>query len=152
MNKLNPEHLHLLIDEPIYVLDEHFEGHEPAPEAEPETELVNFKGENKKGILIMMQESLLAEDEVFIFKGLNALDIFAEDVALLIMPPEADKLPAITHSKRLVFGAEPTKEISYQVETIEGIAHLECHSIKQIRNNEDLKRSFWLGLKAIIKA
>ena len=153
MNKLSPEHIHLLLDEPIYVLEsdlrENFEGHEEAPDQQP---IVEYKGENKKGILIMMQESLLAEDEVFIFKGLNALDIFTEDVALLIMPPEADKLPAITHSKRLVFGAEPTKEISYQVETIEGIAHLECHSIKQIRNNEDLKRSFWLGLKAIIKA
>ena len=61
MNKLKPEHLHLLLDEPIYVLEEHFEGHEQSVDLEPETEqLPKFKGENKKGILIIIEEK--AED------------------------------------------------------------------------------------------
>ena len=158
MNKLNPEHLHLLLDEPIYVLEsdlrEHFENEQP-PEQEtaPETEQpINLKGENKKGILIITQESLAVEDEEFLFKGLNALDIFAED-AVIIIKPSNDEIPAdITHSKRLVFSTHPTDGMLYQLEKKGGVAHLECHSIKQIRNNKELKVSFWLGLKAMFKA
>ncbi len=149
MNKLSPEQLYLLLDEPIYVLEEHFEGHEPAPEAESETDLANFKGENKKGILIVTQNSLAAEDEEFLFKGLNALEIFAEDVTIISKPSNAEIPADIVHTKRLFFSANPVEETLYQVDTKEGIANLECHSIDQIRNNKDLKVGFWLGLKAM---
>lgn len=149
MNKLSPEQLYLLLDEPIYVLEEHFEGHEPAPESESEAGLANFKGENKKGILIVTQNSLAAEDEEFLFKGLNALEIFAEDVTILSKPSNAEIPTDIAHTKRLYFSTNPVKEILYQVETKEGIVHLECHSIGQIRNNKELKVNFWLGLKAM---
>jgi hypothetical protein len=149
MNKLSPEQLYLLLDEPIYVLEEHFEGHEPAPEAESETDLANFKGENKKGILIVTQNSLAVEDEEFLFKGLNALEIFAEDVTIISKPSNAEIPADIVHTKRLFFSANPVEETLYQVDTKEGIANLECHSIDQIRNNKDLKVGFWLGLKAM---
>ena len=62
-------------------------------------------------------------------------------------------IPAdITQSKRMVFRTHPTDGMLYQLETKGGVAHLECHSIKQIRNNKELKVSFWLGLKAMFKA
>ena len=153
MNKLSPEHLHLLLDEPIYVLEsdlrEHFEGHETIPETKPTTDQIKFKGENKKGILIISQEALVAEDEEFLFKGLSALEICARDVAIIIKPADAEIPLAIDHSKRISFNTNPDEEVTYQIKSIEDIMQLECHSINKIRLNKDLKVSFWQGLKAI---
>jgi hypothetical protein len=153
MNKLNPEHLHLLLDEPIYVLNEHFEGHDSAPVPEYE-QLTNYKGENKKGILIIIEEkaedTVAVKDEEFLFKGLNALNIIAEDVAIIDKHPDIDS-QEIKHNKRITFSANPAKEKLYQVDTIDNISQLECHSINQIRNNQDLKVSFWLALKTMFE-
>ena len=155
MNKLNSEHLHLLLDEPIYVLNEHFEGHEQAVDLEPETEqLPKFKGENKKGVLIIIEEkaedSVATQDEEFLFKGLNALNIIAEDVAIVDENSDIDN-QKIKHNKRITFSTNPAKEKLYQVDKIDNITQLECHSISQIRNNQDLKVSFWLALKAMFE-
>ena len=153
MNKLNPEHLHLLLDEPIYVLNEHFEGHDSA--TIPETvQITNYRGENKKGILIIIEEkaedAVAVKDEEFLFKGLNALNIIAEDVAIVEKHPDID-IQEIKHNKRITFRANPVEEKLYQIDTIDNISQLECHSISQIRNNQDLKVRFWLGLKAIFE-
>jgi len=152
MNNLKPEHLHLLLDEPIYVLNDHFEDHEPIPEIIRETEqVVDFKGENKKGILIITQETFGEEDEEFLFKGLNALHIFDEDVAIIDKLPNAGIPESINHNKRIIFNVSPITEELYQIEIIDSITQLECHRISQIRNNQDLKVSFWLGLKAMFE-
>ena len=152
MNKLSPEHLHLLLDEPIYVLNEHFEGHD-AVEPEPE-QLTTYKGENKKGILITIETkkevSIAAEDEEFLFKGLNALNIFAEDVAIVDKNQNFD-LREIEHNKRLMFVSQSDEDKLYQVKTLDNIAQIECHSLSQIRNNQDLKVRFWLALKAMFE-
>jgi len=153
MNKLDPEHLHLLLDEPIYVLEEHFEGSETIPDLSEKEALPKFRGENKKGILIIIEantENFVTADEEFLFTGLNALNIYAEDVALLVNFP-ADESPGIDHNKRIMFKIKPVADKLYQPEIIDNITQLECHSINQIRNNQDLKVSFWLGLKAIFK-
>ena len=154
MNKLDPEHLHLLLDEPIYVLDEHFEGSEKIVELAEIEELPKFRGENKKGILIIIEataENFVTADEEFLFAGLNALNIYAEDVAILVNFP-VDEIPGIDHSKRILFKAKPAESKLYQPELIDNIPQLECHSISQIRSNQDLKVRFWLGLKAMFKA
>ena len=161
MNKLSPEHLHLLLDEPIYVLhndrlSESIEDDEQTDELVPETnELPDFRGDNKKGILILIEElpeeSVAAKDEEFLFKGLNALKVFAEDVAIVDTQP-ALEVPEIKHKKRIIFSAKPAEGNLYQIETLDNISQLSCHSISQIRNNQDLKVRFWLGLKAIFEA
>ena len=114
MNKLKPEHLHLLLDEPIYVLNEHFEGHDQSVDLAPETEqLPKFKGGNKKGILIIIEEkaedSVATKDEEFLFKGLNALNIIAEDVAIVDKHPDID-IQEIKNNKRKTFRAKPVEE------------------------------------------
>lgn len=152
MNKLNPEHLYLLLDEPIYVLNDHFEDPEPTAEIVPKIEpAINFKGENKKGIMIITQESLAEEDEEFLFKGLNALNIFAEDVAIIDSIPDAEIPESINHNKRIIFNVNPPAEKLYQTDIIDSITQMECNRISQIRNNQDLKVSFWLGLKAMFE-
>jgi hypothetical protein len=154
MNKLYPEHLHLLLDEPIYVLDEHFEGSEQIIDLPENEELPKYRGENKKGILIIIEataENFGTADEEFLFAGLNALNIYAEDVAMLVNYP-ADENPGIDHNKFILFKAKPADDKLYQPELHDNITQLECHNISQIRNNQDLKVSFWLGLKAMFKA
>jgi hypothetical protein len=160
MNKLSPEHLHLLLDEPIYVLHsdlrEHLESVEEPPELLEENEqLPDFRGDNKKGILIIIdnrpENSVAVEDEEFLFKGLNALNIFTEDVAIIEMLPEQE-FPKIEHHKRIVFSANPDTKSLYQLESIDNISLLQCHRISQIRNDKDLKVRFWLGLKAMFES
>lgn len=78
MNRLEDKDLHLLLDEPIYVLADH--GDHPTEQAESE-EQQTFLGKNEKGIGIFAENSN-EEDISFLFKGLNALDITEQDVAL----------------------------------------------------------------------
>ena len=78
MNRLENEHLHLLLDEPFYVLPDH--GDHPI-ESIQETPIVAFEGNNEKGITVFVGDA--SEDDVaFLFKGLNALDISLEHVAM----------------------------------------------------------------------
>ena len=81
MNKLSPEHIHLLLDEPIYVLSNEHPHEIEAPEqkiemAEALDAPANIKGKNLKSILIIIEEKvqkpLDVNDEKFLFKGLNA--------------------------------------------------------------------------------
>jgi hypothetical protein len=157
MNKLSPEHLHLLLDEPIFVLEEHFEGHiqesEPKPDGQPTPvaevmETPEYNRANKKGILIVTNSSdtEAVADEEFLFKGLNALDIHLSDIAIIKNPADSN---TIEHSIRIDFNAETKADLSYKVEIKEGISYLQCHPLEQIRNRQDLKVKLWLGLKSL---
>ena len=155
MNKLSPEDLHLLLDEPIYVLEkEYTEAPEVPVVVETKDDLqVNFIGENKKGILILIskegEELLDNEDAEFLFKGLNALHLSAEDVA--IAENDINNQDNIDHSKRIVFSSNTAGNYSYQIEVVNDIEQLECHSISKIRNTQELKVQFWEGLKSLLK-
>ena len=155
MNKLSPEDLHLLLDEPIYVLEKEYT---EAPEAHVVVETkddlqVNFIGENKKGILILIskegEELLDNEDAEFLFKGLNALHLSVEDVA--IAENDIKNQDNIDHSKRIVFTSNTAGDYSYQIDVVNDIELLECHSISKIRNTQELKVQFWEGLKSLLK-
>ena len=155
MNKLIPEDLHLLLDEPIYVLEKEYTEAPEAPivDVTKDDLQVNFIGENKKGILILIskqgQELLDNDDAEFLFKGLNALHLSAEDIA--IAEYDINNQDNIDHSKRIVFTANTASEYNYQIELVNDIEHLECHSISMIRNTQELKIQFWEGLKSLLK-
>ena len=152
MNKLNPEDLHLLLDEPIYVLHEHFDSgvHEPENEAiEPSQVLV--KGENKKGIIILNEDNttdlIAPDDEIFLFKGLNALGITLADIVILDATQPLAKSMQI--NKQIKFSASSKTEQLYDVKIVNGIQELECHPLKEIISNKELKVKFWLSLKSL---
>ena len=67
MDKVAPEHLHLLLDEPIYVLPDH--GDHPLETVVAE-EQPTYSGANNLGICIFLGDSD-EEDLNFLFKGLN---------------------------------------------------------------------------------
>jgi hypothetical protein len=156
MNKLAPEHLHLLLDEPIYVLNsDHFESQEQnlVSVSENVDAVVTFEGENKKGILIFIgkESEDQAEDKSFLFKGLNALNILVEDVALIEDMANLEMREKIGHTSCLQFSNSTAEENLYELNTNDSITMLECHSISQIRQSEDLKRKFWQALKALFQ-
>jgi len=170
MNKLSKEHLYLLLDEPIYVLHEHNISPELKPTEvaiakldEPETsteeyantespQLAEFKGENKKGILIINNidgaNIISAEDEEFLFKGLNKLGFTLADVAI-INPTATGDYSKLPRSKQIIFSSNPTEEGLYQIEMKDGISCLQCQRLNHIQQNQDMKIKFWLGLKAL---
>ena len=142
MNKLDKDHLHLLIDEPIYVLPDH--GDHPT-EPEPNDEMVSFRGENKKGICVFAG-NVSDEDLAFLFKGLNALDIELGDIALFNDNFNPDKnYPE--HSIRIRFGTE-TKSEPFKLSK-ESIADLEAIPLGTIQADLELKKQFWLHLKEL---
>jgi hypothetical protein len=156
MNKLNPEHLHLLLDEPIYILhSDHLKDQEDDVVLAPENSYTKatFEGENKKGILIFVGKGSedIAEDKGFLFKGLNALNILAEDVALVEEASSLETKEKIKHSRCLNFSGNSSEETVYKLNTNSGIITLNCDRISQIRSSEDLKRRFWQALKTLFQ-
>lgn len=151
MNKLNPEDLHLLIDEPIYVLREQVSQQEEVVEdasvEEPKIELE--KPELSKDILVIVSNNVSPDDEIFLFKGLNALDITKNDISILdaFTPNEDDS--RFSHKKEIHFSENPDVEKVYKIIDNSGVSKLECHSLNTIRNDQDLKVKFWLALKAL---
>ncbi|MEN8249063.1 MAG: hypothetical protein ABFS32_09030 [Bacteroidota bacterium] len=152
MIKLDPEHIHLLLDEPIYVLHEHFDAVVSEPSAELEKpQISNHKGENKKGIVIINHddnsELMSQEDETFLFKGLNALDLTLEDVLITYSEDSLDD--SIEFKKQIFFSSNPDPEKLYKVETIGGVQYLECDSLQSIRPDIELQKKFWIALKTL---
>lgn len=152
MNKLDPQHLHLLLDEPIYVLHEHFETPVKEPVIEhDEIESLPGSGANKKGIIIInldeKHELISQEDEQFLFKGLNALDIYLDDVLII---PSGEMLDEVGHYNNVIrFTSNYDPGKLYKVTEQNETQHLECESLATIRPNIELQKKFWIALKTM---
>ena len=150
MNKLDPKDLHLLIDEPIYLLNDHIHQEEETIEEskveEPNVELVNPA--TTKDIIIVIDNVLSQDDEVFLYKGLNALDVTKDDISILDSSALTQEDSSPSHKKEIFFNEIPDVQKIYRTSDNLGISHLECHSISKIRGDQDLKRKFWEALKA----
>ena len=157
MNKLNPEDLHLLIDEPIYLLDDHViqkgeeevkdEVKEDSKVEEPVVELA--KPKTTKNIIVISESNISSEDEIFLFKGLNALDITKDDISILNSLPTSQGEVPITHKIQIIFNDSTEEQKLYNVIDNSGVSSLACHSLNIIRNDHELKKKFWFGLKAL---
>jgi hypothetical protein len=151
MIKLNPEHIHLFLDEPIYVLHEHFESTLNQNTIEEDESIYQVhKGENNKGIIIFNEdensELISPEDEEFLLKGLNALDIFLEDILIIDSEESLNKLE---YSKIIKFTSNPDPATLYKVTSRDQIQYLECDKISTIKPNVELQKKFWIGLKTL---
>ena len=146
MNRLDEAHLHLLIDEPIYVLADH--GDHPAEQSIKEDQ-PDYSGDNLQGIAIFTANPE-DDDLVFLFKGLNALDIYEKDVAVFKEDYNAAKnYPA--HTKCLRFSEHIGLDATFAIQQNDDILLLNCLPIKEIRNNQDFKRQFWEALKQLFR-
>ena len=146
MNRLDDQHIHLLLDDPIYVLADH--GDHPTGSSEKEEQPV-FQGENRKGICIFASGAK-EEDKIFLFKGLNALNIDEADVAIFDADYESLKeYPA--HNTRLRFTELVKLDEAFDVHKDNNLTSLNCIPLQEIRNSQDFKRKFWEALKSIFK-
>lgn len=153
MDKLSPEHLHLLFDEPIYVLSDHGDHpiQEKASVPKVEAEEISFEGENEKGLAIYIENSILSEeDKLFLFKGLNALDLDTKDIALMVGHKFKENNLNPPHSLRIEFSNAPISADLYAIQKVEETTILFCNSLQEIQESKDLKVKFWLGLKALL--
>ena len=147
MIRLDNEHIHLLLDEPIYVLADH--GDHPADDAVNDDQPA-YRGNNNKGVCVFA-EAASKDDLVFLFKGLNALNISDDDVALFDKDYDAlQEYP--NHHKRLRFSKHVDVAKAFNVVHTEEITTLSSIPLEEIRNNQDFKRKFWKALKTMFKA
>jgi hypothetical protein len=147
MNRLDDNHIHLLLDEPIYVLADH--GDHPSDEAINDNQ-PGYIGENGKGICIFA-EAASEEDLAFLFKGLNALNINKQDIALF--EKDYDSLQEYPiHQRRLRFSEHVDIAKAFKVIHADELTTLSTIPLEEIRNNQDFKRQFWEALKVIFKA
>ena len=141
MNRLENEHLHLLLDEPFYVLPDHGDHPIDSPD---DTTVVAFEGYNVKGIAVFVGDA--SEDDVaFLFKGLNALDISLEDIALFKSVHDSNlKYP--DHTIRIDFTAVD-RQVNFDLTKESDFSLLSALSLSAIQADLDLKKQFWLNLK-----
>lgn len=147
MDNLSPEHLHILLDEPIYVLADH--GDHPIEEAIVEEDQPLYRGENNQGICLFVGDSN-QEDIDFLFKGLNALNLQEKDVAIFDSEfISSNEYPS--HSKRLIFTTRAKIDTAFNVILEDSLKRIETIPLNEIRNNQEFKRNFWEALKTIFK-
>ena len=149
MDKIPEDHLYLLLDEPIYVLADH--GDHPidhAPES-VDAEQENFTGSNNLGISVFIGDAD-KEDIEFLFKGLYALKIESDDIALFNSDYDPEK-EYPDHTKRLIFSEQVNLNEAFKVNTIDKILVMTCIPLQEIRNNQDYKIKFWVALKSVFK-
>ena len=153
MDKLSPDQLPQLFNEPIYVLDRPTTGRQDNADATA-AEHPEIKGQNNKGILIVNEDTahtpISPEDEAFIFKGLNRLGITLDDVAIISSGDE--QKASIDHRKKIILQQNPSPQNLYQVISEKDGQILNCHTIAAIRQNQELKVKFWLALKEMFAA
>lgn len=165
MSELNEAALKLLYDEELFIVKEKTYVQEAnktetevVSEPAPEPITIKFKGDNKKGIVILFEndknEALEQSDETLLLNILKAVGLSLEDVALLNHHTiGVDWKGKIEANKVLVFGTSPTAySIScdtYAITENESKQWLFSHSLSELANDKQLKAKLWGKLQEL---
>ncbi|MDN5213963.1 hypothetical protein QQ020_17945 [Fulvivirgaceae bacterium BMA12] len=134
-----------------------------AENTEAEGLRIDFKGENLKNILVLIEEPngsyLKSEDEAFLEKVLKAVDINLIDIAIVnyssLSEEQARKIEAVPHWLCLGFmEALPAPWATLATERYQTIQHDENkilwgHPLKSIAGDKDMKVRLWQQLKLL---
>ncbi len=154
------EDIYVVSDEVVEIIapiEEVKEVAESAPEyiAPP----IKYKGENRKGILILVEnnegEYLSSEDEIFLSKILHAVGIQLDDIALVNVNTieGISQFLEIKHTTVIAFTtkyAEINEAISnelYQIKTQEKVQILLAHPLHEISQEKEKKIKLWKQLQ-----
>ncbi len=175
MERIDPNHLSWFITEPIYVVNEpapFFTEEVVEPEAEVNEELpvLDYKGENRKEILILVDEKnkpyLSEKDETFLTKILGATGLTFTDIALLNLhslreqieyfPDVFQLLHDFPFRTLILFGNIPetlpfTRYLNkYQIvqDDLEK-TYLQADALKEIANDRSKKQLLWRNLQDV---
>lgn len=178
MSELNEAALKLLFEEELFIIKDNnytepqdtisvMEVSEPtvsAPKPEPEANPTEhstaapivFKGENKKGIVILYQnpeaKTLAAADESLLLNILKAVGLSLEDVAIINQSiSNQDWKDEIEFTKVLSFGINPTEYglsgENYSIIESNNGTWLSSHTLAELANDKVLKGKLWGKLK-----
>ena len=124
----------------------------------------NLSGENKKNLLIVVEEGdFTEENKAFLAKVLSAVNYdLAQDTSILVC--HKDKAISVsslmrddTYQNCLIFGIEPKKigfameTILYQALTISDKNYLLGHNLEKIKTSSQFKKPLWTALQSIFK-
>lgn len=160
-------YLPLFLEEPLFWTKETIksEVQTAKSESKSETKIVGsktetaerpaFKGQNKKGILILVQEekeAIIAPAALsFLLKIFKACQLELEDVAIVNMANSTAKvetLGPLFHAKQIIsFGVPETTSMVALIENAV-IPTLNCPAIPVLEPNQELKQALWLVLKS----
>ncbi len=156
---------------PLTVIDNEEPQTDTVPEVKPDKAEntandglgVDFKGENLKNILVLIEETmepyLKPEDEAFLEKVLKAVDINLIDIAIVnyskLTEEQVRQVKAIPHWLRLCFMEElPASWSAIAIERYQTARHEEGkilwgHPLRAIAGNKDMKIQLWQQLKLL---
>ena len=162
MIERNRNFLSLFLNDPIYILEE-----PESSELPEEKEItISFKGQNKREVMVIVSdrnaEYLSEDEENFLIKVLQAVQLSADDIALVNMhnlQNQAHQLAAlnnISFKTLIVFGEIP-EEIPFTKHLInyqwnkddENRVYLQADALKQIANDRTKKQLLWKNLQEI---
>lgn len=162
MIERNPRFLSLFLNESVYIVDEP----EPLESTEPELPEIQYKGQNKQKILIMVydekEEFLSEKDEAFLLKVLQAVQLTINDIALVNCQNLEDPannftaLNNISYKTLISFGEIPEALpfskylVKYQLNTDEqNRVYLQADALKDIARDRTKKQLLWKNLQEI---
>ncbi|MDH5599398.1 MAG: hypothetical protein OEY34_09745 [Cyclobacteriaceae bacterium] len=152
------EFLREFLNEPIYIIKEDsIQLSETLPDSSSASTVeISYKGQNKKGILILVSnpgdEYLSPDKEELLKKILQSVNLSFIDIALINISshPHSDFLNL--GNIIISFGIEHVEEISaiphfYQSHPVNEKIIIRCHSLEQIADDRELKLKLWNCLK-----
>ncbi len=151
--KLLSADLHLLLDEPIYVLDKSISPDstktvEDNPLSEP---IIQYRGGFDKKVLILIQdvskEQIKSEEEEFLLKIMGAVNLDLADIAILNIEEVTNWQDLMDPDMVIGFGLKSSPIALYELHKLNECTHFYADSLSVIAENIGLKRQLWEGLK-----
>lgn len=176
MNDLKNQYLHLLFNEPLYLiqeqqkdpvseLKEHIEADEMKADSQESVDEINYQGENQKQIVILLSsEKALFKDkneEALLKNILKSVNLTFKDVALLNpqhIPKNIDieiLTSKIDVNFLISFGVSPEllfpnrTVVNHEVMQRNNIKVLFTYGLDELHDNRDKKISLWNNLKKL---
>ena len=151
--KLSTRDLHLLLDEPIYVLDKSISPDstiavEDNPAPKP---IIQYKGGFEKKIIVLFQDEskqqISSENETFLLKIMSAVHLGPADIAILNIEEAPNWQESLEPDVVLGFGIESSPIALYELQNINECTHFYADSLSIIAEDVGFKRQLWEGLK-----
>ena len=150
--RLNSNELHVILDEPIYVLDK-----SPTIDlsedvsSEPEMEaILQYKGGFSSKVVVLVNQAeadfTTEAEEAFLLKVIEAVNMGLEDIAIINLTNSSEWANELQPGKILGFGISTDVE-PYEVHVTEKNTQFYGYHLSKIMEDVQLKRKLWEGLK-----
>jgi hypothetical protein len=129
----------------------------PAPDQSADNKALpapEFRGKNRKNILILLDKPLKPAHEDLLVKIMQAAGLDWDDVALVVWhdEPRADLIKTLKSHVVINFGLESDPWCDtepYEITAANGLSHLQADSLASLAEDVELKRKLWSALKTL---